>query len=380
VSRGDPGAQPPAPAFRSLDEAAAWFDGWLRDSALPLWWIKGADHFAGGFHEGLTLDGEALEAPRRARVQARQTYVYATAGTFGWAGPWAEAARHGMDFLTAGYRRKDGLFMRAVTPQGAALDPTPLLYEQAFVLLAMAAMHAVAPGAGDWPRQAADLRAAVGSLRHGDGGFRENDQQPFQANAQMHLLEAALAWEGEGEPGWGDLADELAELCLSRFIDADLGLLREAFDGAWRPAAGEAGRVVEPGHQFEWAWLLERWGRRRGRPDARAAARRLFSAGCRGVDPARGLVINSLWDDLSVRDAATRLWPQTERLKAALILGEMAEAVSAAQGLAHFLAAPTAGLWHERGRADGRFVEEPAPASSFYHIVCACRELSLAAG
>ncbi len=34
-----------------------------------------------------------------------------------------------------------------------------------------------------------------------------------------------------------------------------------------------------------------------------------------------------------------------------------------------------AGLWRDKMMADGTFVEEAAPASSFYHIVCAIYEL-----
>jgi mannose-6-phosphate isomerase len=360
-----------------LQDAAAWYDAWLRDSALPLWWAVGADPH-GGFFEAVTLDGRPHEAPRRARVQARQIYVYATAGMMGWAGPWREAAGHGLDFLLSRHRRPDGLFARAVDRSGAPVDPTPLLYDQAFVLLGLAALHGARADGGVAVAEARALRSRLDGMRHPVGGFRENGLHAHQANAQMHLLEAALAWEEAGAADWGGLADELVELCLGRFIDSERGFLREVFDPDWGPAAGEAGRLVEPGHQFEWAWLLERWGRRRGRADARRAARRLFEIGRLGVEPVRGLVVNALEDDLSVADAATRLWPQTERLKAALILGEDAEALSAAEGLARFLVVPTQGVWHERGRADGRFIDEPAPATSFYHIMCACRELAAA--
>jgi len=36
---------------------------------------------------------------------------------------------------------------------------------------------------------------------------------------------------------------------------------------------------------------------------------------------------------------------------------------------------PTPGLWRDRYLADGSFVDEPVPATSFYHIVCAITEL-----
>jgi mannose-6-phosphate isomerase len=36
------------------------------------------------------------------------------------------------------------------------------------------------------------------------------------------------------------------------------------------------------------------------------------------------------------------------------------------------------GLWRDRLNSDGTFVQEPAPASSFYHIVCAILEVDRA--
>jgi mannose-6-phosphate isomerase len=48
----------------------------------------------------------------------------------------------------------------------------------------------------------------------------------------------------------------------------------------------------------------------------------------------------------------------------------------AAKGLLRYLDTPTPGLWHDRRTAEGVFLAEPAPASSFYHIVAAIQALS----
>ena len=136
---------------------------------------------------------------------------------------------------------------------------------------------------------------------------------------------------------------------------------------------------MEPGHQFEWAWLLERWGRVRGDAAALSAARRLFENGLKGVDAGRKVAVNALWDDFSVRDGAARLWPQTEHLKAAVVLGDEAQAVRAAEGLAQYLDTPARGAWRDKLKPDGSFIEEPAPATSFYHLIVAILELTRAA-
>jgi len=200
----------------------------------------------------------------------------------------------------------------------------------------------------------------------------------------MHLLEASLAWEEVApDAQWRAMADEIAELCLRCFIDPATGAVREYYDGDWQALTDPAGAVVEPGHQFEWAWLLIRWGQLRGRPDAITAARRLIAlAEAHGVDPVRGLAVNELNADLSLRDARARLWPQTERIKAHLALADLSEtpvaratarrhAAQAVNGLMRFFDHPLPGAWWEHLDTAGTPIREPARASSLYHITCA---------
>lgn len=354
-----------APDFRSLSDAARWYGDWLREAALPLWSTAGLDAGRGSFQETLTPDGVPAGAVRRSRVQTRQVWVFATAARQGWGEAYGEAARRAHDFHRAHYLRPDGLFARAADVEGRITDPTPLVYEQAFDLLSLAGLHSA--GLGDRAGEAAALLTAMTALRHPGGGWREAGEHPFQANAHMHLLEAALAWEAAGEGRWAAVSDEIAALAVGRFV-VD-GLVREFFDESWRPLPDGDGGLIEPGHQFEWAWLLDQWARRRGRTDLGPVIQGLFAGGLRGVDPQRNVAVGAVWPDLSVRDPVARLWAQTERLRAALTFGTEAQALAAANGLAGFLDTPKAGAWRDKLRADGTFVEEPAPATSLYHLV-----------
>jgi mannose-1-phosphate guanylyltransferase/mannose-6-phosphate isomerase len=362
------------PVFTDLSDASDWFRSWLTTAALPLWWTLGADHARGGFREALTTAGELQDMPRRARVQARQAYVYAVAGEMGWPGPWRQAAWHGLSYLQDRYDQPDGCVCALVTEEGRPLDEQGTLYDLAFVLLATATLYGCEVQ-DQLLEDAQRRRAALIARRHDAGGYREVGAHPFQSNAQMHLLEAALAWEAVGGEGWGEIADEIVVLALERFIDPKGGFLREVFDDHWAPAPGFDGAFHEPGHQFEWAWLLSRWGRARRNNAALAAASRLFEIGSEGVDEVRDVAVNQIWNNRTVRDATARLWPQTERLKAALTLGRCDHALRAAQSLAAYLDTPARGVWRDKLRPDGSFVDEPAPASTFYHIVAACREL-----
>jgi mannose/cellobiose epimerase-like protein (N-acyl-D-glucosamine 2-epimerase family) len=371
-----------------LAQVKAELDRWLFDHALPLWWEVGADRERGGFFESIGLNGRPTEADRRTRVQARQTYTYAEGGRLGWTGPWREAMNHGLDYLFARYRRPDGLFRTKVRADGATADDNAVLYDQDFLLFAMASVYRAAPERTDLPSEARSLlQALLAYFDDGGPGLKERDARPYQSNAHMHLFEASLAWaELDEDPMWPATADRVAELALSRFIDRETGGLREVFDRDWNPAPGPDGRIVEPGHQFEWAWLMQRWGKLRGREDACRAAKRLFEIGSGpGVDRTRGVAFFSMTDDFTPLESMARLWAQTEWAKAAAILYEdaggddraklEAEIVAAAKGLMLYFDTPTQGAWRDRLLADGTWVDEPSPASSFYHIICAISEL-----
>jgi len=363
------------PSEPSLVEWRDRYETWLKATALPLWWSLGADFQSGGFHESLDDHARPTSASRRSRVQTRQAYVYATAAAQGWPGPWRQAAEHGLDFFLERYGRPDGRFVALVSTDGEVLDDTPVLYDQAFALLAMASVLKIAPERIDLADRAKALLAGLQPTRNSNGGFRENTDWPYQANAHMHLLEATLAWfELTGDETWGVVADEIVDLALTKFIDPEGGFLREVFDETWAPADGDDGRFIEPGHQFEWAFLLRTWSMLRGKDGVDDAIDGLMAAGRRGIDTRRGVAVNELWTDFSVRTDAARLWPQTEWLRAALTLidrpgGREDEARRAAKALWRYLETPTPGLWRDKQTADGGFLDEPAPASSLYHIL-----------
>ncbi len=368
----------------TLSDGARRFAEWMRLRALPLWSSQGLAE-DGGFAEALSLDGRPLTMSRRARVQARQIYVYAQAGRLGWAGPWRSSVRRALDKLYGDYLRDDGFCRAVLAPDGTPLDETAMLYDQAFVLFALAA--AKSAGIEDETLEARATRIRDGLLAAAlpNGAFLEGGDHPYQANAHMHLFEAALAWETTGgDAGWATLADRIAGLALSAFIDTEGGFLREFFAADWSPAPGEDGRLVEPGHQFEWAWLLARYARMRHDEAAGAAARKLYAVGRRGVAERPVVALDALNADGTVRSNRARLWPQTEWLKAALILAEtardgersalLADAASAQRALWLYLTAD--GLWRDKQLPRGGFIDEPAPASSLYHITAAFQQLS----
>lgn len=364
---------------------------WATEAAYPLWWRVGADHGKGGFYEKIDLEGHPVDGPRRGRVLPRQIFSFSIAGELGWDGPWREAVEHGLAFYLSAYRRPDGLFRTLVGPSGESLDETADLYDQAFAIFALAAVAKVLPARAQEAKAIAVAvrEKLIAERKHPVSGFHLSNPPtaPLQSNPHMHLFEAMLAWnEVDADPAWRALADEIAELALAKFIQPESGQLREFFDLDWNPAPGVEGRICEPGHQFEWGWLLLRWGELSGRADAtKAALRMIDDAEAHGVDLARGVAINALLDDFSIHDNGARLWPQTERIKAAVLAARTTGeakywdmAAAGAEGLLAYLRTPTPGLWRDKYLPDETFVDEPAPASSFYHIALAILELDRA--
>src|SRR5262245_23007224 len=346
---------------------------WLFERALPLWWEVGADRAAGGYHEAIELGGEPVPSPRRARSIARMVFAYCEAGRLGWRGPWRDAAAHALAYLDKHFVTADGT-VASVVGLGGRVEEAPFdLYEQAFALLAFADGHRLLGEALGCRRQAAALRATLKrDFAHPLGGFREDraGALPLRANPHMHLLEATLAWIAlDDDPAWREMADDLAKLCLERFIDARSGALRELFAADWSPAAGVDGRICEPGHCYEWAFLLDRWARLTERARPEAVARLIAFADAHGLDRQRGVVINAVLVDGSVHDPVARLWAQAEQIRA-YVCNRRAdiEIAAAIRGLRRFLATPVPGLWYDQLQADDRFIDEPARATSLYHI------------
>jgi mannose/cellobiose epimerase-like protein (N-acyl-D-glucosamine 2-epimerase family) len=364
-----------------IEDEAAGLRHWLFEVALPLWWRLGADHVRGGFHEAIDLDGNPLPAPHRARSIARMAFSYREAGRLGWNGPWREATQHALDYLAEHFVTADATVASVVDLDGEIREPRFDLYDQAFALLAFASGHGAFGAAAGWHGMAVALRTTLErSFAHPSGGFVEDrgGRLPLRANPHMHLLEAALAWLAiDDDRGWRIMADGIAKLCLEKFIDPTTGALREFFAADWSPAPGLQGRISEPGHHYEWAFLLDRWSRLTGRGAPAVVGRLIAFADAHGLDARRGVAINAVLSEGGVHDPVARLWAQAERVRAYLVDRRPGDEIAAATAaLRRFLTTPTPGLWFDQLDAEGVLALEPARATSLYHIVGAVMELS----
>lgn len=360
---------------------------WFSRDALPLWLDRGLDRKRGGFYEALDQDSAQNTADfRRLRVVTRQTYVFSAALRLGLSGA-REGLDHALAFLLGPARHPEGGFANRFDMDGKVIDPTRDLYDLAFTCFALA--HAY-----DVTRDAAlrdEAVALAGFIRrqmaHPEGGYQEAlpPKTPRRQNPHMHFLEACLAWaELDPEGPFVALAGELAGLFRSRFYEPQTGTLPEFFDESLVALPGEGGIVTEPGHHFEWVWLLhhaQRLGLWSAGPEQEALYR---FAHAHGIDPDTGMSFGEVSTTGQVLAVPTRLWAATEWTKAEAIMPDPQAPQKAAQAWAiseRFLQTDIPGLWHERWNpAQGGFVPGPAPATSFYHIVMAIEVLADSAG
>ena len=366
----------------SLSQAAGEARTWLFEAMLPLWTTAGFDERTGQFVEALSPQGEPLPLNRRTLVQARQMVVCCAGGRLGWSGPWAERAAAAGETLLARGRGGSGDWIYSFDSDGRPADARGDLYSQAFVILGFAEAGR-ALGRDDFLDAARTTCARLEtSWADPTGGFSEGEiaPHPGRQNPHMHILEAFLALHAAtGEAADLARAERLGALFMSRLL---LGseTIPEEFDSSWRPiaAAGAA-----PGHQFEWAFLLDRL-RQAGGEDRSRTAKALADRGeARGVDDAGFTVDLMSWNGV-VTVPSARLWPQAERLRAAAARrhddpGATAAALQARAALFAFLEAPKPGGWRDLRLAGGRWADGPAPASSAYHITGALEAL-IAAG
>lgn len=343
-------------------------------TVLPIW--RGP-----GFNAAMELPYEAVSADDhaplpvaryRAMACARQLFVFARAGDAAHAERLFHAlCRHFRD-------TRHGGWLYSIDADGAPLDTTKDLYTHAFIVFACA--H-YASASGD--RDALEVVAETASLIDArfaapqgllnaalDASFSTVTGGPLQ-NPLMHLTEAYLAAREEtGERGFDTALARLADAIAGTFVHAPTGAIAEL-------PIGSAGNRLEPGHQFEWFYLVKRAGAVIAASGLDAALERAFDLAERhGVDRATGGVCAALNEDGTMQDATQRIWAQTEYLRALATRGRTADLACLASQIERFRARfihPRG--WHECVTPTGQVARADMPSTTPYHLATAYASL-----
>ncbi|OYU77121.1 MAG: mannose-6-phosphate isomerase [Alphaproteobacteria bacterium PA3] len=358
---------------------------WMFDQALPFWGTIGMDEANGGYIEQLDLSARPVDPGfKRIRVICRQIYVFAHAHVLGWEKGLA-LSRSGYEVLIKkAWQGEAGGWARKISAEGVIIDSTADLYDNAFSLFALGWYYKASgdPEALSWALKTLDFIDS--HMRHPKEGFLH--EKPAighrQQNPHMHLLEALLVcYEASGNEKFATMAREVVGLFQNRFFDPVSQTLSEFFDDDLGRAPGLDGRITEPGHQFEWAWILGNAGRLFNL-DVAETARGLIASGERhGVDPISGITYNQVREDGVPLDKGSRTWPNTERMKAAVaafeLFGTDPRPVLAQSGgvlLNRYLDVPVGGTWIDAFNEAGEPVVDKIPTSTLYHVFLAFAE------
>lgn len=330
-----------------------------------------------GWNAQLALPYEAVDAahqplpPQRYRAMAcaRQLFVFSSlidhpavpdAATRA-AALFRSLQRHFHD-------AEHGGWFYSIDPQGAPLDRRKDLYTHAFIIFACAHYWAKVRE----PLVESVLNAALNVVAErfadGDGLYEavlgedwtSLDSGPLQ-NPLMHLAEAFLATLEVREDGATlNALNELATAMQQRFVDSAHGVMLE------KPL-GAVDNWYEPGHQFEWFFLLESSPQLRGSALHQSLSTAFSHAEAQGVDPLTGAVAAALTSDGQIQDGTQRIWAQAEYLRA-LTLRPANVAVLGRQLLALQARFLHPSGWNECLDDDGKVSRSDMPSTTPYHL------------
>ncbi|MCP1466988.1 AGE family epimerase/isomerase [Pseudomonas sp. S3E17] len=337
---------------------------------VPLWQGPGWNAELALPYEALDADHHPLPPQRyRAMACARQLYLFASLiGEPGAAFAEERAAVLFRSLQRHFHDAEHGGWFYSVDPAGQPLDKRKDLYTHAFIIFACAHYWAKVREPLVESVLNAALEVVARRFATEDGLYEavlERNWSSLQSgplqNPLMHLAEGFLATLAvrEDAPVQAALL-ALATAMQQRFIDRRHGVMME------KPL-GAVDNWFEPGHQFEWFFLLESSPVLRGTPLHASLTRAFAYAEQKGVDSATGAVSGMLALDGSVRDGTQRIWAQAEYLRA-LTLRPGSESVLQRQLLAlqqHFLHEKG---WHECLDANGAVSRRDMPSTTPYHL------------
>ncbi|WP_345815576.1 AGE family epimerase/isomerase [Paraburkholderia sp. PREW-6R] len=337
---------------------------------LPMW--RGA-----GFNTSLNLPYEAVSADAhrplpavryRAMACARQLFVFSQAGEAAHAQTLFDSLVHTF------HDTRHGGWFYSVDAQGAPLDTTKDLYTHAFVVFACAEF-----GRRSGNRHALETvhrtSALIESKFAADGDlfnaalsadFASVTGTPIQ-NPLMHLTEAWLAARAATRDNAFDAAlRRLAGAIAAHFVHVPTGCVAEL-------PVGARDNLLEPGHQFEWYWLVKQAPELFEAYGLNDALERAFSFAQRhGVDAETGGVCASLDENGAIRDATQRIWAQTEYLRALASHGDAASRDALPRQIALFrqrFLRPEG--WFECKTPAGEVARADMPSTTPYHLATA---------
>lgn len=363
---------------------------------LPSWYAWFKDTQNGGFHERLDEKLKSVDLGyRRLVTQCRQLFVYSHAALTTGDLSRMDGIEEAFDYLVKYYYRPEtGGWRFSVKPDGTPVDDTYDLYGHAFLVLCCTYYYRLTQDETvmDIARRTLDFINTAFRVE-GLPGFAEaldEDLKPLdrmrRQDPHMHLFEASLfMYRVTNNKPYLSLAKELADLFTDKFWSRESGTLPEYYDDFLNPHP-ESGHISQPGHHFQWIWLLEKFQetRRRKHQNLFDIMSELFVwADKHGFDPAYGGIYDELDIQGDILTDSKRIWPIMEALKAYPVINRLENdphyCTRRAEDLvtllrAHYLEED--GRWTEQLSRDMKPLRTDMPGTTPYHIYLGIAALS----
>tara|TARA_Y100000588_G_scaffold386058_1_gene480757 strand:- start:1653 stop:2813 length:1161 start_codon:yes stop_codon:yes gene_type:complete len=351
-------------------------------STLPFLDEFGWDQEYGGLVESISREGRAgNEDFRRVMVHARQLFVFSKWGHKTFNSDFVKKADKIFEYMKQFFWDEQYAGWRTdVNLDGGSNESSKNLYAHAFVLFGLVQYRITLDRveAEKWIDET--VKIIEEKFQRTDGSYREEMTREFEdklghqrnQNPHMHLLEASLLlYEQTQDRRTFKLAKRLLKLFETRFLHPGELVIREYLDKKFQPNAS-IGHKIEPGHHYEWAWLLN-WAATIFEEDKyRIDGGRLLKKALEfGWDSSFG----GVYDQVDCRNfevllTSKRLWPLLELIKALMVFpneGNLLKGCSAIDILLDKYL-HEGGVWTERLSQDWKTMEGFMPVSSGYHL------------
>ncbi len=327
---------------------------------------------------------------RRGMVAGRQLFFFSHAYRLTADPTYRNCAQCLLEDLTEHFwDSENGGWYFSLGVGGDPADTTKDLYGHAFIMFGLAHYLAIFGGgeALNWIARTNEI--VFDRFELPEGWFAPattRDWTPtgrnLEQNPHMHLLEAYLSiYRATEDDAYLECAARIMSVYTDFLRTPDLKKVLEHLDESGRPA-GEKGTFIQPGHLYEWYWLVGEYAGMAGRPALKSESAPMIEwADAHCLDTDAGGMFDLVDISANVLSDRKRIWPMTERIKALATLARdepAAETRKALSGsIAFFLEkyCRADGSWHEYLTRDLRPDSDHLPLSTPYHVAMAALEL-----
>lgn len=204
----------------------------------------------------------------------------------------------------------------------------------------------------------------------------------LEQNPHMHLLEAYLSiYKATKDDAYLRCATRIMSIYTEMLRTSDRRKVLEHLDERGQ-ASGEKGTLIQPGHLYEWYWLVREYAEITGLAAFKSACAPIMEwADRRCLDVDAGGIFDLVDTSANIISHRKRIWPMTERIKALTALVRETPTERSREALVGSITlflekyCGSDGSWHEYLNRNLEPDCDDMPLSTPYHVAMAALEV-----